>query len=97
MATFVYDKASGRMVDKATGRPMIDPDAEWYPVTPQVRGDIPPYVSPIDRKTVISGRAAKRAEMRAHGVVDRRDKYPAPKFRSAEFARKYGMPESMVE
>lgn len=93
-----YDAASGRMVDKATGAPMNDPAAPWVPATPASRGDIEPYVSPGDGRTIVSGRAAARDDMAKHGCIDYREAWGDKPlgFNNPEFARKHGMPTRLI-
>ena len=93
---YVYDAATDRMVDKHTREPMVPPGTPM--ALPAVRGDIEPYVSPADGKTLIGGRRAMRDDMRRHDVVDYREAHTEPMgFRSREFAARHGMPLSLVK
>ncbi|MDX5367906.1 MAG: hypothetical protein LPL29_00870 [Alphaproteobacteria bacterium] len=88
MAVFVL--RDGQMVDKATGEPMNAPDAPL--ATPQVRGDLPGYRSPIDGKW-IEGRRARRYDLESNNCVDAND-LPSPtkgRLRNERFARKHGL------
>lgn len=94
---YVYDPETERMVDKVTREPMVT--GVWDPsATPVVRGDIEPYISPADGQTVISGRAAARDDMAAHGCVDYRDRWGSRGmgFNDPAFARRHGMPRSHI-
>jgi hypothetical protein len=96
MATYVY--RDGRMVDKETGKPMVDPNAPWVPATPMHILDIQPYRSPVTGE-VISGRRAKRADLDRHNCIDAGD-MPSPtgkQFRSKEFAAKRGLTHMLKE
>ena len=92
MPTFVYDHASGRLVDKATREPMNPPGAPWVPVTPGVVPDIAPYRSPVTGE-YISGRRAKRADLDRHNCVDAADlpSKTGGRFRNLDLARKWGV------
>lgn len=95
MATFVYDPASDRMVDKETGEPMVS--GEWEPVVPRVFGDLPGYQSPIDGKWV-EGRRARRYDLESNNCVPAAD-LPSPtggKFKNPRFAKKHGV-EHLLE
>lgn len=90
MAVYIYDAAAGRMVDKATGEPMVS--GPWRPVTPRVFGDLPGYQSPIDGRW-IEGRRARRYDMESNGCVDAND-LPSPtggQLRNKRFAKKRGL------
>lgn len=95
MPTYVY--RNGRMVDKATGEPMVDPSQPFKPVTPMHIADIQPYLSPVDGKYV-SGRRAKADDLKRTGCVDAAD-LPSPtggKLRNAKIAKKYGMESRLI-
>lgn len=96
MATFVYRE--GRMVDKETGAPMVDPNAPWVPATPFTFGDIEPYASPVTGE-YIGGRRSKRADLERHNCVDAADlpKKTDGKFRSKKFAEKRGLTHLLKE
>lgn len=93
MATFVYDKERGIMVDKATREPMVT--GEWQPVTPMTFGDLPEYRSPIDG-SVISGRRARKYDLEKNNCVDANDFSTPKKLKNARFAKKYGV-EHLLE
>lgn len=86
MATYVYDKASGRMVDKETRAPM-NPDHAPL-ATPMVMRDTPGYSSPIDGKW-IEGRRARRYDLEKNGCIEAGDA-PPKKLKNAKFAAKHG-------
>ncbi|MEN9924357.1 MAG: hypothetical protein RL268_483 [Pseudomonadota bacterium] len=90
MATYVYDRDRGIMVDKATREPMVSGD--WTPATPLVVGDTPGYASPIDGAW-IEGRRARRYDMEKHNCVDANDLGSATggKLKNEKFARKHGL------
>lgn len=89
MPVFVY--RDGRMVDKATGEPMNDPDAAWTPAAPRVFGDIEAYASPIDGKPV-DGRRARRYDLEKNNCVDANElRSGPPKLKNERFAKKHGL------
>jgi len=91
-----YDAASGRMVCKDTGAPMTDGPAAYVP-TPRVIGDIEPYPSPVTGE-YISGRAAKRDDLRRHGCIDSAELGPQTRgFRNPGFIRKRGLQHLAAE
>lgn len=96
MATYVM--RDGRMVDKATGEPMLTEAERKRPIqTPRVFGDLPGYQSPIDGKWV-DGRRARRYDMESNNCVDAND-LPSPtggKLKNARFAKKHGL-ENLLE
>lgn len=89
MATYVYDRERGIMVDKKTGEPMVS--GEWKPATPRVFSDLPGYRSPIDGKW-IEGRRARKYDLEKNNCVDAND-LPSPggKLRNERFAEKRGL------
>lgn len=94
----VYVWRDGHWCDKRTGERMPIPEREGVCAPRAVIGDIEPYRSPVSGD-VISGRAAKRDDLKRHECVDARE-LPSPtggKFRSAKFAAKHGMPAHMVK
>lgn len=98
MATYVYDKALGVMVDKATGEPMLTPDERAQPVqAPRVFGDTPGYQSPIDGSWV-DGRRARKYDLEKNNCVDANDLTPSTprKLKNARFAKKHGL-EHLLE
>lgn len=96
MAVYRYDPATDRMVDKATGEPMVT--GPYQPVTPMHIPDIPAYLSPVDGKYV-SGRRAKADDLARTGCVDAADlpRKTDGKFRSRQFAEKRGMTHMLKE
>ena len=64
---------------------------------PMIIPDIEPYQSPVDG-SYVSGRAAKRDDLRKHNCVDANDlprskkRAPLGKFRNERFAKKHGLP-----
>lgn len=70
MTVYVY--RDGRMVDKATGEPMNPRPHQGPFPCPRTFGDDEPYISPATGK-LISGRAAKRDDLKASGCVDSRE------------------------
>jgi len=87
MAVYVY--RGGRMVDKATGEPMVT--GPFRPVTPMHIPDIPAYQSPVTGE-YISGRQAKRADLDRHNCVDAAE-LPGlgGKLKNKRFAEKRGL------
>ena len=86
MATFIYSKEQGRMVDKETGEPMVS--GPWKPVVPQVVSDIEPYLSPVSGEYV-GGRRAKRADLDKHDCIDAAEFGRKPReFRNKKFLKK---------
>lgn len=92
MAVYVYDKASGRMVDRATGLPMLDQAERARPLQlPQVRGDIPGYASPVTGEW-IEGRRARKYDLEKHNCVDANELSKGPRgLRNERFAKKNGL------
>jgi hypothetical protein len=90
MAVYRYDPATDRMVDKATGEPMVT--GPYRPVAPMHIPDIPAYLSPVDGKYV-SGRRAKADDLARTGCVDAAElpRKTDGKFRNREFAAKRGL------
>ncbi len=89
MATFVYDRERGMMVDKVTGEPM-NPGGPL--ATPMVFSDLPGYQSPIDGAWV-EGRRARRYDLQKNNCVDAND-LPSPtggRLKNERFARKHGL------
>ena len=98
MATYVYDKDRGIMVDKATREPMVDHSAPFVPATPMVIHDIQPYLSPVTGE-YISGKRAKQADLDKHGCVDTNDirERRKPVFKNKAFAAKRGLTHLLAE
>lgn len=92
MATFIYNQELGRMVDKATGEPMVSDEDRKKPLqTPKVFGDLPGYQSPIDGKW-IEGRRARKYDMESHNCVDANEFSDKPrKLKNERFAKKRGL------
>ena len=89
MATFVYDKATDRMVNKATGEPMVS--GPFKPVTPMVFGDFKGYESPIDGSW-IEGRRARKYDMEKNNCIDANELHPPmTKLKNKRFAEKHNM------
>lgn len=92
MATFVYCKKTGAMVDKVTGERMVDPDAPL--AAPMTFGDTPGYASPIDGKW-IEGRRARKYDLESNNCVEVGDR-PTRKLKNKRFAKKRGL-EHLLE
>lgn len=89
MTTYVYDKATDRMVDKETGEPMVT--GPYVPVTPMVFGDIKGYASPIDGSW-IEGRRARQYDLEKNNCVDANDLGPPMgRLKNKRFAAKHGL------
>lgn len=97
MATYVYDKNLGVMVDKATGLPMLNQFERSRPLqTPTTFGDLPGYQSPIDGKWV-EGRRARKYDLEKNNCVDANEISTGPrKLKNKRFAKKHGL-ESLLE
>lgn len=97
MPTYVL--RDGRMVDKATGAPMLTEVERARPVpTPRVIADIAPYRSPVTGE-VISGRRAKRDDLARHDCIDASD-LPSPtggRLKNRAFAAKRGLTHLLKE
>lgn len=93
MARYVFK--GGKFVDPATGDAMLVPKRDGLCV-PSVISDIEPYQSPVDGRYV-SGRAAKRDDLRRHGCIDANDlprnpkRAPKGQFRNKRFAAKHNL------
>lgn len=93
MATYVYDRARGMMVDKATGMPMLNQAERAAPLQrPRVFGDYEGYQSPVDGRW-IEGRRARKYDMERHGCVDGNDLVPSGGrgLKNERFAKKHGL------
>ena len=93
MAKYVF--RDGAWIDKQTGEPMQVPARDGLCV-PKVIHDIEPFVSPADG-TYVSGRAAKRDNLKANNCVDanevpRTGMAPKGQFRNKRFASKHNLP-----
>ncbi len=97
MATFIWSSDQRRMVDKATGEPMVADRAA--PVAcPQVYSDLPGYQSPIDGRW-IEGRRARRYDMEINNCIDANE-VGSPtkgKLRNRAFAEKRGLQHKMEQ
>ncbi len=91
MPTFVY--RNGRMVDKATGEPMVsDKNRARPPAAPRVFGDFEGYQSPITGDW-IEGRRARKYDLERHNCVDGNDigSPSGGKLKNERFAKKHGL------
>ena len=89
MATYVYSKAQGLMVDKATGEPMVDGSTPL--ATPMTFSDLPGYTSPIDG-TWVEGRRARKYDLEKNNCVDAGDFSSGKlKLKNERFAKKRGL------
>lgn len=98
MATYIYDRERGMMVDKDTGLPMLNQEERARPLQiPRVFGDYPGYHSPVDGRW-IEGRRARKYDMEKHGCVDGNDFSPSGgrKLKNERFAKKRGL-EHLLE
>lgn len=94
MAVFIYDQATGRLIDKDTGALMVEGDLPL--ATPRIWKDLPAYRSPIDG-AVIEGRRARKYDLEKHGCIDANELSSGPKkLRNARFAKKHGV-EHLLE
>jgi hypothetical protein len=98
MPVYVFDRARGMMVDKATGEPMNPEPINGDFPCPRVWSDIEPYQSPVDGR-VISGRRAKRDDLARSGCIDAGDLKTATggRFKNKRFAEKWGMTSRLAE
>jgi len=92
MAVYVY--RDGRMVDKATGEPMLRGNEPL--ATPMVYGDLPGYTSPIDGKWV-EGRRARQYDLEKNNCVDANDLSKPKRLKNAAFAKKRGLEHLLGE
>lgn len=92
MATYIYDKEHGCMVDKDTGLPMLNQAERAQPLQiPRFFGDYEGYQSPIDGSW-IEGRRARKYDMEKNNCVDGNDMSTGPKkLKNERFAKKHGM------
>lgn len=69
MAKYVFK--DGRFVNKETGAPLVPDEARanWKPQAPYIISDIPDYPSPITGE-MISGRVARREDLKKHGCFE---------------------------
>lgn len=96
MTTYVY--RNGRMVDKATGLPMLNQEERARPPQcPRVMGDYEGYLSPVTGEW-IEGKRARRYDLEKHNCIDARE-LPSPtngKLKNKRFAKKRGL-EHLLE
>lgn len=92
MATYIYDREQGCMVDKATGLPMLNQEERARPLqTPQTYGDLPGYRSPVDGSWV-EGRRARAYDLQKNNCIDANDlPRKTSGLKNAEFAAKHGV------
>jgi len=92
MATYVFDRDRGIMVDKDTGLPMLNQAERAAPLQlPRVFGDYDGYQSPITGEW-IEGRRARKYDMEKHNCVDGNDVSSGPKgLKNERFAKKRGL------
>ncbi len=86
MSTYV--RRHGRLVNKRTGEPMLKDDETLSVAMPFVLGDLPDYVSPLG-SGVISGRAARREDLKRHGCREVDPSEYTPEYRNARLERRY--------
>ena len=91
----VYVRRNGRLVDRRTGEPMLRANETRGLAMPHVRGDLPDYVSPLG-SGVISGRAARREDLKRHGCREVDPSEYTPEYRNARLERRYsgGLPDN---
>ena len=91
MTKYVFDRETGRMVDKATRLPMNDPREDWTPTVPMLVHDIEPYLSPVSGE-YIAGKRAKRDDLKKHDCVDADEvsSRTPRKFKNKRFIEKHG-------
>ena len=65
MATYVLDRVTGRLVDKASGEPLVQ-DPNWVPQVPYIAVDIKPYKSVVSGK-MVAGRSQQREDLKRSG------------------------------
>lgn len=80
-----YVLRDGVMVDKHTGAPIEHRYTELQ--CPQIRGDLPTYISPVTGKPV-DGRAARREDLARSGCREVDPSEFKPEFRKEKYARK---------
>lgn len=98
MASYIYDKERGCLVDKDTGLPMLNQAEKARPLqAPRTFSDLPGYRSPIDGKW-IEGRRARRYDMESNNCVDANDlgSPTGGKLKNERFAKKRGL-EHLLE
>lgn len=86
-----YVMRQGRMVDKATGAPMLSEDERKRPVpTPMTFGDMEGYESPVDGSW-IEGRRARRYDLEKNNCIDANDLRTPKKLKNRRFIEKRGL------
>jgi hypothetical protein len=93
MATYIYSKDLGAMVDKATGERMVDKNAPL--AVPMISSDLKGYTSPIDGSW-IEGRRARKYDLEKNNCVDGNFSDTPRKLKNKRFAKKRGL-EHMLE
>lgn len=97
MATYVYDRDRGIMVDRETREPMNpEPPKGAFP-TPRLIHDIQPYISPASGEYV-SGRRAKRDDLAKSNCIDAAE-LPGlgGKLKNPRFAKKHKLEHLLTE
>lgn len=89
MATYVWKNS--QWVCKKTGRPMDKPFAGQVTAPAAIVPDLPDYRSPIDGR-VVSGRAARREDLRRNNCVEIDPPARPRGFKNPRFAAKHGLP-----
>lgn len=89
MAKYLWNGAT--FVDR-DGNPMVDPNAPYVRVLPQIISDIPEYRSPIDGK-LIGSRSERRYDLEANNCREwaPEDSPTGGKIRNHRFAAKRGL------
>lgn len=91
MPVYIHDPETGRMIDKATGEPMVsDEQLKTVPPLPATFGDIPGYESPITGEW-IEGRRAKRYDLEKHNCIDANEISKPKKLKNERFVKKHGL------
>ena len=93
MATFIYNKELGVMVDKATGELMVDKSALL--AAPMISSDLKGYTSPIDGSW-IEGRRARKYDLEKNNCVDANFSDTPRKLKNKRFAKKRNL-EHLLE
>lgn len=94
MATYRWDKAAGRFVDKRTGAFMVTHHEGVC--APMVMRDIPEYRSPIDGR-MITSRSARREDLRRNGCVEVDPPKKPRGLKNREWAAKKGLSHMINE
>lgn len=91
MAVYVFDRASGSLVDKDTREPVrAIPHATVS--APNIQSDYEGYQSPVTGDW-IEGKAARNEDLKRHNCIDARDFAPAKprKLKNKRFIKKHGL------